>query len=275
MKFFKDHEAKPAKPVCVSNSFEALASRTTLGNMTPDSLFLKLPAELRNMIYRHALEPIHLRTYNYPQQERQPNRHSPLLNIQLTSRQLYHEAREIVFQNGDFHISAHFHRATSHNGRRFADTSAIMQLAAYDSVQDHPITNVTIFIDWCTFLVTCSVPHRYTEDISDICSALPAFEGLKSIKVEWQPHIFEASEMAKRVGIRTNFAFELLFVLGPLRRFQLQHPEISIEMALRSGGPASVNQRYHIVERDAIENADLLDLIHEIENKMLSGNLSN
>jgi hypothetical protein len=83
MKFFKDHQAKAATPVCVSNSFEALASPTTLGNMTPDSLFLKLPAELRNMVYRHALEPIHLRTYEYPQQERQLNRHSPLLNINL------------------------------------------------------------------------------------------------------------------------------------------------------------------------------------------------
>jgi hypothetical protein len=55
----------------------------------------------------------------------------------------------------------------------------------------------------------------------------------------------------------------------------LQHPKISIEMALWSGGSASVDARYHIAERDTVESADFLDLICEIENNMFSGKLNN
>ena len=130
-------------PLRVSKSFQMLASPTTLGDMAPSFPFMKLPAELRNMVHRQALEPIFVGTHGNPVYYLDQD--FPLLNLQLTSRQVYQEASEIVFRNGDFMIPAHFYRSIiPWVGKRFTDLLALKQLALYDFARDHPITNMTI-----------------------------------------------------------------------------------------------------------------------------------
>ena len=170
---------------------------------------MKLPAELRNMVHRQVLEPIFVGTHGNP--ACYLDQDFPLLNPQLTSRQVYQEVSEIVFRNGDFMIPAHFYRSIiPWMGKRFTDLLALKQLALYDFARDHPTTNMTIFITWYTFALASSSPHFFKEELGGICEILPEFKGLRSLKVEWRNFILEASEESRRVGTRTNFAYEFL-----------------------------------------------------------------
>ena len=84
-------------PLRVSNSSQMLASPTTLGDMAHSFPFMKLLAEFRNMVHRQVLEPIFVDTHGNPAYYLDQD--FPLLNLQLTSRQVYQEASEIVFRN--------------------------------------------------------------------------------------------------------------------------------------------------------------------------------
>lgn len=61
--------------------------------------------------------------------------------------------------------------------------------------------------------------------------------------------ILEASKESRRIGNHTNVVYEFLMISGPLKRLQLRHPEITIELAHCSGSPKWIDMGCEAIRR--------------------------
>ena len=162
---------------------------------------LELPGELRNLIYRHTLDHalprtilprwlegmqrLHEYTVNHPVATGRLVA-SSFVSLQLSCRQVYHEASHVLYETRQFS----FIIAPSHAS--FLDAFLMSWQPTLD-IQDksytHRITSIVLKAnwdghDWAAIRDLSWSDWKHTTHM--VCCALPGFSGLRSITLDWR-----------------------------------------------------------------------------------------
>ena len=161
----------------------------------------QLPRELRNAVYRHALDDAFPRTILPRWMERMQRLHeytvdypvatgrlvaSSFVNLQLSCHQLYHEVSHILYQDCQFSFIV----APSHAS--FLDACLMSWQPTLD-IQDksytHRITNIVLKASWDGYDWTATRNFSWSnwKHITHmVCCALLGFSGLRRITLDWR-----------------------------------------------------------------------------------------
>ena len=173
----------------------------TTGNNDGYFPLLKLPGELRDLIYRHASDyalpnPIlprwmqstrwHDYTVRGNSVARTPLAATSFTNLQLSSRQVYREASCFLYQNCQFFLSIAPRHAS------FLDACLLSGIGTWD-LQDksyiHRITNVQIKANWDEYDWSDIRGFKWTNwnDITFVvCRGLLGFSNLQRLTLDWR-----------------------------------------------------------------------------------------
>lgn len=226
-----------------SSNVEAVTSKTTTKaksvlqtDRTPFPI-LKLPLEIRDLIYRFALTSSPLRTRRYCswfkptfEPDIRRNRARPSLNLLLANRQIYSEASRVLYHEGCFIIPG-----SVYNWIKLFTPSANMlsclDLEALDDKWSSNIRNVEIEIGHYGNHTVIRDQWRGSIECADC--VLARFPQLKAVTVTWQSYTETVPHVRKPGKMRTTYhgiwsRHRVLQKLQPLRSFGENHPGVKI-----------------------------------------------
>ena len=170
----------------------------TTGNHDGCFPLLELPRELRNLVYRHAFDyalpnlilPRWMQSTRYTAGGRSVARTrlaaTSFTNLELSSRQVYREASDVLYQNCQFSLSIASRHAS------FLDACLLSSIGTWD-LQDksyiHRITNVLIKANWDEYDWSDIRGFKWTNwnDITFVvCRCLLGFSNLRRLTLDWR-----------------------------------------------------------------------------------------
>ena len=214
--------------------------------------FLRLSPEIRNIVYVFALTSSPLRTRCSNTQKRwtrlgliadYPKIHIlPSISLLLANRQIYHEASYVLYRHGCFQIPAFMFNTLTTKlskpggvikpSRPVKSFSELAIKAPYKHLSQ--IRRIDIEINWFRSR-SGTLPHRsFTGNLDGICRGLSAFPHLRAVTVVWQsysadPVRLRGEKLFDHLGLRRT-----LELLGSLRKFQEERPEVAVVIELPS-----------------------------------------
>lgn len=195
---------------------------TSLSNPEPSFPFLRLPADIRNIIYQYTLtlDPLKgaelWRPKNRGFTTEDARRIRPSLQLLRLSKQIHHEASYILFQYGHVCIDVGVM-----NSNKSADQVALATVYL-KSIQR--IRHVIIRIIWFRYPDWDSMP---TSELRLLCDALPTFTSLQTLDIRF---------LGSSKYIRGDAAYKCpktpAFgrLLQPLENFYASHPDLRFEV---------------------------------------------
>ena len=214
---------------------------------------MELPGELRNLIYRHALDHC-LTSPILPRWEQQLHEYttghtvatgrvatSSFTNFQLSSRQVYHEASYILYQTCQFSFNIDPRHAS------FLDEcllSGSLTLNIQDKSYIHRITNIVLKANWDAY-DWARIRNFIWTDWRDVtfmvCRELRGFSGLRRLTLDWKvPDPCDILQPTKNQWLSISPCFEWL---------QRLRPDICMEVLAWEIIPWSVPSRYWEIRR--------------------------
>ena len=218
---------------------------------------MRLPAETRNVIYRHALDhafpklvlPKWMRgmqrwheytTGNAVATERLAA--SSFTNLQLSNRQVYREVSYILYQTCHFAFSiAPLHAS-------FLD-ECLLSGPSTQYIQDknyiHRITNIALKANWDQYDWSMTQGFLWThwDDITfKVCRELLGFTALKKLTLDWRvPYPCDVLQPTRNQWLSISPHFE---------RLQARRPDIRMEVLAWQKLPGSVPFKHREIRRD-------------------------
>ncbi len=214
---------------------------------------MELPGDLRNVIYRHALDhsvtsPIlprwkqrwHEYTTGHPVATGRIAA-SSFTNLQLSSRQVYHEASYILYQTCQFSFNIDPRHASFLDG---CLSSGSLTLNVQDKSYIHRITNIVLKADWERYDWARIRKFIWTDwrDVTFmVCSELQGFSGLRRLTLDWKvPDPCDVLQPTKDQWLSISPYFEWL---------QKTRPDICMEVLAWEIISWSVPFRYREIRR--------------------------
>ncbi len=194
----------------------------SLHDPEPSFPVLRLPADIRNIIYQYTLtlDPLKgaelWRPKNGGFTTEDARRIRPSLQLLRLSKQMHHEASYILFQHGHVCIDV-----SGMNSNKSADQVALATVYL-KSIQR--IRHVIIRIIWFRFPDWDSMPNS---ELRLLCEALPAFTSLQTLDIRF---------LGSSKYIRGDAAYQCPKapsfgrLLQPLENFYASHPDLRFEV---------------------------------------------
>ena len=201
---------------------------------------MELPGELRNVIYRHALDDA-LPSLILPRWEQRWHgiAASSFTNLQLSSRQVYHEASYILYQTCQFSFNIDPRHAS------FLDECLLSEsftLNFQDKIYIHRITNIVLKANWDRYDWARSRTFTDWTDVTImVCDELRGFSGLRRLTLDWKvPNPCDFLQPTKDQWLSIFPFFEWL---------QKLRPDICMEVLAWEVIPGSVPFRHREIRR--------------------------
>ena len=202
---------------------------------------MRLSADVRNVIYRHALG------YAFPslilprwmqgmQRWREHTAASSFTNLQLSNRKVYQEASYILYQSCQFaFIISPSHASFLDACWLLSGRTGVIQ----DKTYIHKIKNIVLKANWDEYNWTDIRNFLWTkwEEITlMVCRELQGFSGLQRLTLDWRvPNPCEFFEPIK---------FQWLSLSPYFERLQAKRPNICIEVLVWQIIPGSIPFQY-------------------------------
>ncbi|KAM0804338.1 hypothetical protein BDR22DRAFT_594873 [Usnea florida] len=208
----QNESSSETETVTSSKIMSATSSSQPNQSISP---ILKLPLELRNLIYRFALISVPLRTHRYyhhwfmsnlravaagssKQQLVRPSS-SPSFNLLLTNRQIYTEASSILFSEGCFLLPVFvFYNSLmeiftpSPQGKELQQAPLLLEWVLRDEKWSRSITHLELEFGVYGFYVPQNHPSKPGDNVRESFSPLEAvlarFVHLRTTIVTWQTY---------------------------------------------------------------------------------------
>ena len=217
---------------------------------------MRLPGDLRNVIYRHALnhalpnlilprwldkmQPWHVYAIDHSVATVRIAA-SSFTNLQLSNRRVYQEASYILYQTCQFS----FNIAPSHAS--FLD-ACLLSGSLTPNIQDksyiHRITNVVLNANWDGYDWAHIRKFKWTnwKNITFVvCCELQGFVGLRRLTLDWKvPHPGDVLQPTKLQWLSISPCFEWL---------QAKRPEVCMEVLAWEIIPGSVPSKHREIRR--------------------------
>ena len=217
----------------------------------PRFLLMELPADVRNVIYRHALDHAlpnlilprwmhgwHEYAIGHPVASERPVA-SSFTNLQLSNHQVYQEASYILYQSRGFSFNIAPRHASFLDGCLL---SGFPTRDIWDKICIHRITNIALKANWDEYdwADIRRFPWTIWKDITFLlCQELQGFSGLRRLTLDWKvPDPCEALQPT---------TYQWLSIFPYFDRLQARRPDICMEVLAWQMIPGSVPSQHRTI----------------------------